>query len=613
MNQITTDAAGVGAGGGAGAVGSVVLFDGVCNLCNGFVAWVIERDPPRARLGGRGVFRFASLQSEAGRRALERAGVDRAALPASIVLIDGRGRVRTRSSAALGIARGLGLPWSAAGALGMIVPRFVRDAVYDEVARNRYRWFGRRESCLMPTEALAARFLDAGESPSSAAPTGESAGVDGSGAAADERGSWLGLFALRSMLAWLVLMIFPFPLNLIPWVTAGAEWITDGTQRAAQWVAQRGLGVEAPIQLTGSGDTMVGWVTLGLMTSLSLVIGLAWKAWRGRRRVSARVFDLVRTYCRYVLGTVMLSYGFAKVFPAQFPMPGPDRLLVSFAETSPMGLLWAFMGASPVYQMFGGAMEVLGGALLFWRRTTLLGSLVCAGVLLNVVMLNFCYDVPVKWYSSMLLLMALFLAAPDAMRLCGVLLLNLPAQPAALRPFPPRNAWVRRGAVVIKAGVIGLAAWWSVTTAWEQLHQSGLLAERGPMLGIYTVESFERGSAAGEEGVSRDGATPDAERWVRVGIDPVGIGAIQTADGAASRMGMQIQEPNAASGTLVIRRRGEPEYVKASWSWVEEGVLRLEGTVRGAPFTAVLRRKPVEETVLLGRGFHWVQEFPYNR
>jgi predicted DCC family thiol-disulfide oxidoreductase YuxK len=137
----------------------IVLFDGVCNLCNASVAWLIRRD-------GRGVLRFAALQSEEGREVLRRAGwaearIDAgAAEPESIVVVDG-GRAWERSDAALVVAGRLGLPWSLAR-VGWVVPRFVRDWVYRWVARNRYRWFGRREACMVPTGEVMGRFLGAG-------------------------------------------------------------------------------------------------------------------------------------------------------------------------------------------------------------------------------------------------------------------------------------------------------------------------------------------------------------------------------------------------------------------------------------------------------------------
>ena len=136
----------------------IILFDGVCNLCNSAVQWVIKRDKE-------GRFDFASLQSNAARRELEKVlgAKDIDALPDSIVLVDSDG-VHTRSAAALRIARGLGFPYALLG-LGVLMPRPIRDAVYDLIARNRYRWFGRRDTCMTPTPDIATRFLDADEPP----------------------------------------------------------------------------------------------------------------------------------------------------------------------------------------------------------------------------------------------------------------------------------------------------------------------------------------------------------------------------------------------------------------------------------------------------------------
>ena len=126
-----------------------ILFDGVCNLCNGFVRFVIERDP-HAR------FRFGALSSDAAVKVLADAGV-RGPIPDSIVLVQD-GRVYFRSDAPLRIARGLRFPWPLFTAF-VVVPRFVRDWVYDFIAARRYRWFGRRDVCMIPTPDLRSRFI----------------------------------------------------------------------------------------------------------------------------------------------------------------------------------------------------------------------------------------------------------------------------------------------------------------------------------------------------------------------------------------------------------------------------------------------------------------------
>jgi predicted DCC family thiol-disulfide oxidoreductase YuxK len=143
------------AGGSPIEDGPIVLFDGVCNLCNATVQWLLDRDEDER-------LRFASLQSEAAAGVLRDAGIDDpSSLPDSIVLVDQVG-VHIRSAAALRIGGTLGFPFSL-GRLGLLVPRPIRDGVYALIARNRYRWFGRRDVCMRPIPELAARFLDAGE------------------------------------------------------------------------------------------------------------------------------------------------------------------------------------------------------------------------------------------------------------------------------------------------------------------------------------------------------------------------------------------------------------------------------------------------------------------
>ncbi len=127
----------------------VVLFDGVCNLCNGVVQFLIPRDPS-------GRLRFASLQSDAGQSLLERHGLPTEDFD-SIVLVDGD-RVYEKSDAVLRIAALLGWPYRIA-AVGRVIPASVRDRLYDVVADNRYGWFGRTDRCMVPDDDVSDRFL----------------------------------------------------------------------------------------------------------------------------------------------------------------------------------------------------------------------------------------------------------------------------------------------------------------------------------------------------------------------------------------------------------------------------------------------------------------------
>src|SRR4051812_16158363 len=127
---------------------SVILFDGHCGLCNGWVDFLLVRDRHRR-------FRFASLQSDPAKALLREFGA--AAFAETVVLIQGDG-IYTRSTAALRAFRTLGFPWRLLGVL-LLVPQPLRDAVYDFVARHRYHWFGRSDVCRVPTGDEEERFL----------------------------------------------------------------------------------------------------------------------------------------------------------------------------------------------------------------------------------------------------------------------------------------------------------------------------------------------------------------------------------------------------------------------------------------------------------------------
>lgn len=127
----------------------IVLFDGVCNLCNSLVQFIIQHDPVEK-------FKFASLQSEAGQHLLQEHGITQTGTD-SLVLIRNN-KAYTMSSAALYISRELTGLWKLCF-IFIIVPKSMRDRVYNFVARNRYRWFGKRDACMLPTPELKKRFL----------------------------------------------------------------------------------------------------------------------------------------------------------------------------------------------------------------------------------------------------------------------------------------------------------------------------------------------------------------------------------------------------------------------------------------------------------------------
>ncbi len=128
----------------------IILFDGVCNLCNGAIQFIIKRDK-------NDLFRYATLQSDIGQQLITERAIDTSKVDSIILIVPGVAYF-TKSDAALEVAKGFGGLWKTM-TIFTWVPKTLRDAIYDLIAKNRYKWFGRKDSCMIPTPELQAKFL----------------------------------------------------------------------------------------------------------------------------------------------------------------------------------------------------------------------------------------------------------------------------------------------------------------------------------------------------------------------------------------------------------------------------------------------------------------------
>lgn len=437
---------------------------------------------------------------------------------------------------------------------------------------------------------------------------------------AGDRPRWSVLRRVLSRFAYvyLGLYFFPFPISALTalfslpvplrWVGQGAamasQWYEQASNAAAVWFGANVLRLPAEaivIQPTGSGDTMLGYVGAALVLAVAAAVTTAWSL-LDRRPSHPRLDGLFRVYIRYALAAILLSYGFAKVPPLQFQPPGPESLVRTYGDSSPMGLLWTFMGFSPAYTMFAGFAEIIPGVLLLLRRTATLGALIGAATMANIVALNFCYDVPVKLYSMHLLLTAVVIALPDTGRLLNVLVLNRTAPGAPLAPRHP-SRWLRWSAIGVKACLVAILVPLGAWRSYEAYHQFGGGAPRPPLSGVYTVGSFQI------DGEERPPLLTDGSRWRRFMITRRGGAIIQfmgdTREGFAFRHDEQ-------AGACHLTPRGGGEGITLTCRSVEGGLV-LEGPFRGASVRAELTRAPDQTFPLTGRGFHWIQELPFNR
>lgn len=409
----------------------------------------------------------------------------------------------------------------------------------------------------------------------------------------------------RYLCSYLFLFNFPFPLGYIPYAMVPFDPVLNLREKGILWMGRLVFGHETLPHPTGSGDTAHDWADFFFRLLLAAVITLVWSLLDRKRREYVRLHEWLRVYVRFSLAAAMISYGAFKLIPSQMPAPGVDRLLQPLGDSSPMGLLWTLMGASAAYSIFTGASEMLGGLLLVTRRTTLLGALVCIGVMANVVMLNFSYDVPVKLYSSHLLFEAIVLAAPDFRRLANALVFNRPAEPAPIRPLFQR-AWLNRAGLVLRTLLVGFLAWQSLnTSATNRARYSQEARAKAPLHGIWDVDELTI------DGQVRPPLITDEQRWQRVVFGIPGQMAVFRMNDFRDRYNVEVDEKKK---TLAMTDRFNPERKNTvAWHQPAPDRLTLEGTFDGKKIRARMHRTEPPELLLLTRGFHWVSEYPFNR
>ncbi|MEA2564758.1 MAG: hypothetical protein QOH06_6262 [Acidobacteriota bacterium] len=407
--------------------------------------------------------------------------------------------------------------------------------------------------------------------------------------------------SFRVLFSYLVLYSLPFLLNVVPVQGENLkESYREIWHAVVPWVGERVLGSEVRYRVSGSGDTTYTYVQLLCYLIFAMAAAAVWTLLDRRRAHDAndaRLHEWLRVYVRFVLAIQMIVYGAYKVIPSQFGPPFPSDLLQPIGESSPMKLLWTFMGVSASYIVFTGAAEMLGGLLLVARRTTLLGALVCIGVMSNVVMLNSSYDVPVKLHSSHLLLMAVFLAAPSLRRLASLFIWNRRVPPAGLRPL-------NRAALVFRTVFILYVTVASLYRSYSDIWLVDELGVQKRVNGIWEVEELA------VDGAVRPLLVTDESLWRRLVFEWAWVIGIQYAHETVIREYELRLDPGPHMYTLCC----DPEMDAAiSFKRVEPDVLALEGTVNGKQIRGRFRRMGDSRFPLISRGFHLINERPLNR
>lgn len=371
------------------------------------------------------------------------------------------------------------------------------------------------------------------------------------------------------------------------------------------WTAQHFFhlsGARITYVQTGSGDTTLDYIQNLLVLVFAILGTLVLTLIDRKRKEYGTLYVWLRILVRFSLALILFSYGIAKIIPVQFDPPNLAHLAETFGDASPMGLLWTFMGASTPYTIFGGLAEAIAATLLLFRRTALLGALVAAGVLLDVVMLNFCYDVPVKLYSTNLLLMAVFLLLPDISRLANVFIFNRTAPPAELTKPHFSKRWMR---VSTKVLTLMLFAYFVAFITWiaaGQYFQRDSADGVPPIYGTYDVDVL---SLNGKPVLPIDAARSD---WKQVTAG-YGSWVIQNTDGAQVVFAPHFERGN----TVYLYSWKTRSYVKLNYVQPDTQHLVITGHLGDDSLEVHLHRTTQRQFLLTSRGFHWINEQAFNR
>lgn len=411
--------------------------------------------------------------------------------------------------------------------------------------------------------------------------------------------------AFRFIFAYFVLYNFTAVLNYLPYSDPPLTWYLLQWQKIVPWVGSHVLHLSKPITVftNGSGDTTSDYVTVFCYLCLALAATVLW-SWFDRRRESyPRLHQWLRISLRIALGGSLISYGGVKVIQSQFPAPSLARMLQPYGDSSPMGLLWTMMGASGSYNVFTGVVEMVGGLLLFVPRLTTLGALIAMAGMANVFALNMSYDVPVKLYSFHLLAMGFLLALPDLRRLADFLVLHRNAQ---IPPDPPlfQRKWLHYGAIAVMA-LLGVYSAFLALRSGYQGHKFYVESPgKSPLYGIWLTDEFSL------DGEARPLTFTDSARWFRVIFDPGAEMSFQSVDGARQRYRTRV---NMEKKTITFVRRDNPA---VTWNFTFDLTtpqnLTLKGQMEGKKISARLHHVDPPVFLLNTRGFHWINEYPYN-
>lgn len=421
-----------------------------------------------------------------------------------------------------------------------------------------------------------------------------------------ERDQWpiYARIGFRFSFIYFLFVIFFHNNGAFPYFEVIAEIPLDLMQQFAPWFGENvlGLGYKVSTGPNGSGDTSYDYlvVLIGFLTS---ILGTSiWSAFDRKRPNYKTLYYWLTTGIRYYVGLMLISYGLVKVIQLQFSAPGLSRLLQPYGESSPMGLAWTFLGFSEGYNMFMGIAEVMAVFLLF-RRTLTFGAVITLMTTMNVMAVNYFYDVPVKLLSTHLVLMTLFLLARDLRKVMQFLVTSLPVEQLTLIPRPSFRRWLNLSLKVVKGALLVYGLGYGLYSALDARTLYGTEVPRPPLYGVYQVTNCT---------INGDTLTDyrSDRLWKEMIIQREGGLRIRTMNGQSSYYQTDID--TAAQIISMTSTSGQSDPFDLTYTKTES-TLDYTFIQEGDTISGQTNRLGQEDFLLTNRGFHWISEFPFNR
>jgi len=411
----------------------------------------------------------------------------------------------------------------------------------------------------------------------------------------------------RFFFVYLFLNIFPFPfyyIGLIPGLGSVFSFYYEGFDQLCLWAGKHILNIPYEIKMvpTGSGDTTADYIFQFLYVSIAIITTIIWSLIDVKRPNYNKLLLYTTTLVRYYLIATMFSYGFSKAFTLQFSELRNIDLIKTFGNQSPMGLMWNFMEYSDTYTRFSGYAEIIAGILLIFRKTTLFGALMVVGVMFNVFMMNMSYDIPVKLYSALLTIMGFFLLAPSTKSILNFLLLNKEVKPKTFLSYFT-NKKLKIAAIGFKILAIGYLLYTNIDGSIEGQKNWGKEAPKSALYGIYEVKEFIN---------DKDTIPPlttDSIRWKYLVVDKRRA-YIQTMDEKLIRLK---EKTDSVTKTATFTSFTDSTDIR-NFSYTKKDSLYIfKGVYNCDTLKIKTRKKERSEFLLINRGFHWINEKPFNR